>query len=110
MRKVVIASLQLLAALVCAGAFIALAFSKIDPAKVWRVWFTAILYGYLCYLTRSLWQRKLYWLLLAGCVAAHVAILVAVQRTYPHIPLPYYVLFGSIEAGGVYLLLLAVTG
>ncbi|SPE22127.1 hypothetical protein SBA2_10066 [Acidobacteriia bacterium SbA2] len=46
----------------------------------------------------------------AGCLGAHVAILVLVQRANPRIPLPYYVLFGSVEAGVVYWLVLAVAG
>ena len=110
MNKYATGAAQLLGAIALAALCIGLAFSNIDLSRVWPVWSTAFLYGYLCYLTRSLWKRKLYWPLLACCLAAHVAVTVAVQRAYPHTPLAYYVLFGSLEAGGVYLLLLAATG
>ncbi|SPE22129.1 exported hypothetical protein [Acidobacteriia bacterium SbA2] len=66
MNKVAIGAAQLLGAIALAGLCIALAFSKIEPSKLWPVWFTALLYGYLCYLSRSLWRRRLYWLVLAA--------------------------------------------
>jgi len=107
MKKAAVAGLQLLGAVVFSGLCISLAFSKIGLSKVWVVWFTAFLYGYLCYLSRAFWRRKLYWVLLMGCVFAHVAILLAVQRAYPDLSLFYYVFVGSVEGAVVYWLVLA---
>jgi len=106
MSKAAVGILQLLAALAFAGVCIALAFSKIDPTKVWTAWFTIMVFGFLCYESRRLWGRRLYWAVVAACLFAHLMILLAVQRAYPHLSLFYYVFFGSIEAAGLYLLLL----
>ena len=106
MRRIAVSIVQLLGAVAFAGLCIALAFSQIDLAKIWPIWFTAFLFGYLCYLTRGFWKKRLYWAIFVACLLVHLAILLAVMKAFPHLGLLYYGVFGSIEGAAIYRVLL----
>lgn len=69
---------------------------------------TLTLLGVVALKSRDMWNCGRYWLTLAACLMAHFALLVAVQRYLPELPLAVLGFVGTLEFGGIFWLLLTV--
>ena len=69
---------------------------------------TAGIFGLAIYETRDKWQDWRYWVTVLACLIVHFALIVAGQKYLAGLPTAILGVFGTLESGGIFWILLTV--
>lgn len=109
--KAAVGTLQLVATLALTALALYLLFTGRISAGVLRfLFFTSIIFGLAVWETRDKWEHRRYWLMLVACLAIHFILIVVIRTYLAEFPMVIWGVLGTIEAAGVFWILLSVGG
>jgi len=77
-----------------------------NPRWVSTLGLTSVIFGLAVYKTKDNWKCGRYWMALVGCLIVHFALLYAVRIYVAEFPLALLGVFGALESGGIFWILL----
>jgi len=109
--KATVGALQLVATLAVTAVGLYLLLSgRISSGMLRLLFFTSIIFGLAVWETRDSWEHRRYWFVLVVCLTLHFMAVAAIRAYLPQFPMVIWGILGTIEAAGVFWILLSVGG